>query len=73
MKTTDRSVLLVGEAGTAARVIRSLVLWFVLDTGMSIVLGFPGHALFNVPFAIALGIPLVKLGSMGAPRDTPMR
>ena len=26
-------------------------LWFVLDTGMSIVLGFPGHALFNVPFA----------------------
>ena len=53
--------------------IRSLVLWFVLDTGMSLVLGFPGHALFNVPFAIALGIPLVKLGSMGAPRDTPMR
>ena len=38
-----------------------------------VVLGFPGHALFNVPFAIALGIPLVKLRSMGAPRDTPVR
>ena len=38
---------------------RSLLLWFVLDTGMSMVLGYPTHALFNVPFAIALGVPLV--------------
>ena len=43
--------------------IRSLVLWFVLDTGMSVVLGFPMHALFNVPFALALGIPLWMLKS----------
>lgn len=43
--------------------IRSLVLWFVLDTGMSLVLGYPMHALFNVPFALALGIPLTKLRS----------
>ena len=43
--------------------IRSLVLWFVLDTGMSLVLGYPMHALFNVPFALALGIPLAKLRS----------
>ena len=43
--------------------VRSLVLWFVLDTGMSLVLGYPMHALFNVPFALALGIPLAKLGS----------
>lgn len=41
--------------------VRSLALWFVLDTGMSLVLGFPGHALFNVPFALALGIPLAGL------------
>ena len=40
---------------------RSLALWFVLDTGMSLVLGYPMHALFNVPFALALGIPLARL------------
>lgn len=28
---------------------------------MSLVLGYPAHALFNIPFAIALGIPLAKL------------
>lgn len=43
--------------------IRSLVLWFVLDTGMSLVLGYPMHALFNAPFALALGIPLARLRS----------
>jgi hypothetical protein len=43
--------------------VRSLVLWFVLDTGMSIVLGYPTHALFNVPFAVALGVPLLSLRS----------
>ena len=41
--------------------VRSLSLWFILDTGMSLVLGYPMHALFNIPFAIALGIPLVQL------------
>ena len=41
--------------------VQSLVLWFSLDTGMSLVLGYPTHALFNVPFAIALGIPLLSL------------
>ena len=68
-----RGPLSDGSTWALRVLIRSLVLWFVLDTGMSLVLGFPGHALFNVPFAIALGIPLVKLRSMGAPRDTPMR
>jgi hypothetical protein len=43
--------------------VRSLILWFVLDTGMSIVLGYPTHALFNIPFAVALGIPLLSLRS----------
>jgi hypothetical protein len=42
---------------------RALVSWFVLDTGMSLVLGYPTHALFNVPFAVALGIPLLRLRS----------
>jgi hypothetical protein len=41
--------------------VQSLVLWFFLDTGMSLVLGYPTHALFNVPFAVALGIPLLSL------------
>ena len=41
--------------------VQSLVLWFFLDTGMSLVLGYPTHALFNIPFAIAIGIPLLSL------------
>ena len=41
--------------------VQSLALWFLLDTGMSLVLRYPTHALFNVPFAIALGIPLRSL------------
>jgi hypothetical protein len=41
--------------------VQSLALWFLLDTGMSLVLGYPTHALFNMPFAVALGIPLVSL------------
>ena len=41
--------------------VRSLSLWFVLDTGMSLVLGYPMHAVFNLPFAAALGIPLAQL------------
>ena len=41
--------------------VRSLSLWFVLDTAMSLVLGYPMHAVFNLPFAVALGIPLAQL------------
>ena len=41
--------------------VRSLSLWFVLDTGMSLVLGYPMHAIFNLPFALALGVPLAQL------------
>ena len=43
--------------------VQSLILWFALDTGMSLVLGYATHALFNIPFVIALGIPLVGLRS----------
>lgn len=38
-----------------------LAVWFMLDTGMSLILGYPTHALFNVPFALALGVPLWRL------------
>ena len=58
-----RGPLRDGSAWALPILIRSLVLWFVLDTGMSLVLGYPMHALFNVPFALALGIPLAKLRS----------
>lgn len=58
-----RGPLREGSAWAWPILVRSLVLWFVLDTGMSLVLGYPWHALFNVPFALALGIPLAKLRS----------
>ncbi len=35
--------------------------WFVLDTGFSLVLGFVGHAAFNVAFAAALAAPLIAI------------
>ena len=59
-------ILVRGPLSSGARwVIPALAvpigLWFVLDTGMSIVLGYPTHALFNVPFALALGVPLWRL------------
>jgi hypothetical protein len=28
---------------------------------MSLVLGYPAHAVFNIPFAVALGVPLALL------------
>ena len=56
-----RGPLTEGSAWAWTFLVRSLLLWFILDTGMSLVLGYPMHALFNIPFAIALGIPLVRL------------
>lgn len=56
-----RGPLKEGSAWSWRFLVRSLTLWFVLDTGMSIVIGYPTHALFNLPFAIALGIPLFWL------------
>ena len=50
-----------GVAWAWRALVGSLVLWFILDTGMSLVLGYPRHALFNIPFAIALAIPLSQL------------
>lgn len=56
-----RGPLKEGSAWAWTFLSRSLSLWFILDTGMSLVLGYPTHALFNIPFAIALGIPLLQL------------
>ena len=56
-----RGPLRDGASWSAPFLVRSLALWFVLDTAMSLVLGFPAHALFNVPFAVALAIPLFNL------------
>jgi hypothetical protein len=56
-----RGPLREGARWAWSMLVQSLALWFLLDTGMSLVLGYPTHALFNVPFAIALGIPLLNL------------
>lgn len=58
-----RGPLREGAPWAARFLLLALVLWFVLDTGMSLVLGFPTHALFNIPFVLALGIPLIALRS----------
>lgn len=42
-------------------IVAATSVWFLLDTGLSVVLGFAGHALFNVAFAIALAVPLAAL------------
>ncbi len=42
-------------------VVTAFVVWFVLDTGLSLILGFLGHALFNVGFAVALAVPLLAI------------
>ena len=56
-----RGPLKEGSTWAWTFLIQSLSLWFILDTAMSLVLGYPMHALFNLPFALALGIPLVRL------------
>lgn len=39
----------------------STATWFLLDTSMSLVVGQPGHAAFNLLFAIGLGVPLLAI------------
>ena len=58
-----RGPLSDGVAWARTFMIRSIILWFILDTGMSLVLGYPTHAIFNIPFAVALGLPLYWLGN----------
>ena len=56
-----RGPLKEGSTWAWTFLVRSLSLWCVLDTGMSLVLGYPMHAAFNLPFTVALGIPLARL------------
>lgn len=56
-----------GESWAITTLAQSLTLWFVLDTGMSLVLGFPAHALFNLPFGVALATPLIALRTVANP------
>lgn len=42
-------------------VVSASAVWFALDTGLSLVLGFIGHGLFNVGFALALAVPLAAI------------
>lgn len=58
-----RGPLRDGSSWAFRYLVRSLLVWFTLDTGMSLALGYPTHALFNIPFALALGIPLLSLRS----------
>jgi hypothetical protein len=39
----------------------SIGVWFVADTGFSIVVGQDEHALFNVGFLVAIAVPLIAL------------
>ena len=39
----------------------SMLAWFVIDTAFSLVVGFTGHALFNVVFIAAVGAPLAGM------------
>lgn len=40
----------------------SMVVWFVIDTGMSIAVGQHSHAAFNVAFVLAVAVPLGGIG-----------
>ncbi|HXH77029.1 hypothetical protein [Nocardioides sp.] len=48
-----------GSSGSGFCVALSLGAWFVVDTGFSIVVAQWQHALFNVAFLVALGLPLL--------------
>lgn len=51
------------EAWAWWALVASALIWFVLDTGLSLLLGFVGHALFNLVFAVGLAVPLAALKS----------
>jgi hypothetical protein len=56
-----RGPLKAGHSWVAGLMLWPVAMWFVLDTGMSFALGYPSHAVFNLPFFAALGIPLFRL------------
>ena len=49
------------EAWAWWAVVSAVAVWFTLDTGLSLVLGFVGHAFFNAAFAGALAVPLLAI------------
>lgn len=55
------AAFLLPRAGTDAWLVLAIpvLIWFVLDTGFSLVVGSWQHAAFNVAFLAALGIPLL--------------
>ncbi|MFM8857512.1 MAG: hypothetical protein ACKOI2_09995 [Actinomycetota bacterium] len=59
-----RGPLRDGSSWVIPLMARSLALWFDLDTGMSLVLSHPTHALFNLSFGLALALPLMRLRSL---------
>jgi hypothetical protein len=38
------------------------VVWFVIDTGMSVAVGEQSHAAFNLAFLLAVAVPLGGIG-----------
>ena len=62
-----RGPLTAGQPWVVGLLFWPVAAWFVLDTGMSLALGYPSHALFNLPFFFALGVPLFMLRSRQEP------
>ncbi len=52
-----RGPLRRAEPWAASALASSIGLWFVVDTGFSLLAGQPEHALFNVAFLVAVGVP----------------
>jgi hypothetical protein len=51
--------LRAGEPWAWRAVTLSVAIWFLLDTGFSLAMGSWQHAVFNLGFVAALGVPLV--------------
>jgi hypothetical protein len=60
-----------GEPWAWPALAASVGTWFVLDTGFSLAVGSWQHALFNLGFVTALGVPLVGWRLSGSRRPAP--
>jgi hypothetical protein len=49
----------------------SMVVWFMIDTGMSIAVGQHSHAAFNIAFLLAVAVLLGDIGMQVRARPTP--
>jgi hypothetical protein len=65
-----RGPLRTGQSWVAGVLLWPVAVWFVLDTSMSLALGYPSHALFNLPFVFALGVPLLRLRATMRPLNS---